>query len=104
MTTFANQHSQNDIRDGLTDRFILYPPLSKASNWTINLLVEPFKEKEKGNSPIHYPKSAKFPLTLVVNKYLFNKTYTCIYLARVGKAKAVAIQEEREPLIGTIMF
>ena len=47
MTTFANQHSQNDIRDGLTDRFILYPPLSKASNWTINLLVEPFKEQGK---------------------------------------------------------
>ena len=53
---------------------------------------------------IHYPKSAKFFLTLVVKKYLFNKIYKCIYLARVGKAKAVASQEEREPLIGTIMF
>ena len=68
------------------------------------MLVERSRKKEKGNSPIHYPKSAKFPLTLVVNKYLFNKIYKCIYLARVGKAKAVAIQEEREPLIGTIMF
>ena len=47
MTTFANQHSQNDIRDGLMERLILYPPLSKASNWTINLLVELFKEERK---------------------------------------------------------
>ena len=47
MTTFANQHPQNDIRDRLMERFILYPPLSKASHWTITLLVEPFKEQGK---------------------------------------------------------
>ena len=47
MTTFANQHSQNDIRDRRIERFILYPPLSKVSNWTITLLVEPFKEQGK---------------------------------------------------------
>ena len=45
--TFANQHSQNDIRDRRIERFILYPPLSKVSNWTITLLVEPFKEQGK---------------------------------------------------------
>ena len=68
MTTFANQHSENDVRDDrLMERFILYPPLSKASHWTITLLVERSRKKEKGNSPIHYPKSAKFPLTLAVN-------------------------------------
>ena len=84
MTTFANQHSENDVRDDrLMERFILYPPLSKASHWTITLLVERSRKKEKGNSPIHYPKSAKFPLILVVNKYLFSKIYKCTYLARL---------------------
>ena len=47
MTTFANEHSQNNNRDGLMERYILYPSLSKASNWIITLLVEPFKEEGK---------------------------------------------------------
>ena len=40
MTTFANQHLENDIRDDrFMGRFILYPPLSKASHWTITNFV-----------------------------------------------------------------
>lgn len=79
-------------------RYILYPSLSKESNWTITLLVEPFKEEGKGNSPIHlfiYPKLAKFPLTLVVKKYLLNNLQMYLF----GKAKAVAIHTERKFLV-----
>ena len=67
-------------------RYILYPSLSKASNLTITLFKDYHRsrKKEKGNSPIYYTKSDKFPLTLVVNKYLFNNIYEFIYLVRLN--------------------
>ena len=84
------------------ERYILYPSLSKASNWTITLFKDYHRsrKKEKGNSPIYYPKSAKFPSPLWLTNAFLTKFINVLF----GKAKAVAIQEEREPLIGTIMF
>ena len=67
MTTLQINTHRIILEIGLWKRYLLHPSLSKASNWTITLLVERSRKKEKGNSPIHYPKSAKFPLTLVVN-------------------------------------